>query len=66
MTMIKAIFTDELKKDVDQYVLNHLDESKVKSSIMLTAQSINGIKMPIIMMLYKYGSLELKDNIRQS
>ena len=35
--MIKAIFTDELKKDVDQYVLNHLDESKVKSSIMLTA-----------------------------
>ena len=38
--MTKPTFTDEFKQGVVQYVLDHPNES---------AQSINGLKMPIIM-----------------
>ena len=52
MTMTKPTFTDEFKQGVVQYVLDHPNESKVaKSLVLLTAQSINGLKMPIIMMV---------------
>ena len=50
--MTKPTFTDEFKQGVVQYVLDHPNESKVavaKKFGLLTAQSINGLKMPVVM-----------------